>query len=413
MTARYRWVVLAVGASGAAAFSMLRMGLPALGPALRDAFGLSLTEVGLVFSVLAVGVTTTLLPWGILTDRIGERPVMAVGLTAFAAAIGVTAFAPSYPALLAGMFLAGAMGASATGASGRAIMGWFSRAERGMALGVRQMALPLGGAIGSIALPRLVGIGGLQAALLALAGVALTAAAAAAVWMRDAPPVGVAVSGRVAPAVPAPETQQPTHDPRQWRLGAASGLLVVGQSSMLGFLVLFLHDARGVSTALAAATLATLQLLGAGARIVAGRRSDREGARIPLLRRIAATDAVLLTATAVLAGAPGALLYPVLLAAGVTAMCWNGLAFTAAAEIAGRRRAGTAMGLQNTIVSIGGAVAPTAFGALVHAAGWSVGYAAAAAGPVLALAVLAPLQEDEARRAHERARRLAAAAATA
>ena len=55
-----------------------------------------------------------------------------------------------------------------------------------------------------------------------------------------------------------------------------------------------------------------------------------------------------------LAGAPGALLYPVLAAAGVTAMCWNGLAFTAAAEIAGRDRAGTAMSLQNTIVSIGG-----------------------------------------------------------
>lgn len=407
MTARYRWVVLAVGALGAGAFSMLRMGLPALGPALREHFALSLTEVGLVFSVLAAGVTLTLLPWGILTDRIGERPVMAAGLALFAAAIGVTAFAPSYPALLAGMFVAGAMGASTTGASGRAIMGWFSRAERGAALGIRQMALPLGGAIGSVLLPRLVGVGGLEAALLMLAGVALTAAAVAAIWMRDAP------ASLGPPTTVGPEIEQPTHDPRQWRLGTASGLLVVGQSSLLGFIVLFLHDARGVSTALAAAALAVLQLLGAGARIVAGRRSDREGVRIPLLRRIAAADAALLAATAILVGAPGVLLYPVLLAAGVAAMCWNGLAFTAAAEIAGRRRAGTAMGLQNTIVSIGGAVAPTAFGALVHAAGWGVGYAAAAAGPVAALALLAPLQRDEARRASERARRLAAAGATA
>jgi sugar phosphate permease len=402
---RYRWVVLFTGALGAAAFSMLRMGLPALGPALRDTFGLSLAQVGLVFSAVAAGVCATLLPWGMLTDRVGERPVMAGGLAALAAALGVTAFATSYPALLAGMVVAGAMGASTTGASGRAIMGWFARGERGMALGIRQMALPLGGAVGSVVLPPLIGAGGLRAAFLTLAGVALTAAAAALALMRDAP---------APPAnLPAPEVELPTHDPRQWRLAGASGLLVVGQSAMLGFVVLFLHDVRGVSIAVAAGALAGLQLLGAAARIVAGRRSDREGLRIPLLRRIAAADATLLAACALLTGAPDAALYPVLLAAGIAAMCWNGLAFTAAAELAGRRRAGTAMSLQNTIVSVGGTLAPAAFGAFVHVAGWGAAYAATALGPMIALALLAPLQLDEARRARDRAARLSQAAAPA
>jgi len=46
---RYRWVILGVGAAGAGAFSALRMGLPALGPALRDAYGLSLPQVGFAF----------------------------------------------------------------------------------------------------------------------------------------------------------------------------------------------------------------------------------------------------------------------------------------------------------------------------------------------------------------------------
>jgi len=77
---RYRWVVLAVGAFGAAAFTGLRMGFPALGPELRDAFGLSLSEIGLAVAALSVGVTVTTVPWGMLTDRIGERPVMATGL---------------------------------------------------------------------------------------------------------------------------------------------------------------------------------------------------------------------------------------------------------------------------------------------------------------------------------------------
>jgi|HigsolmetaAR201D_1030396.scaffolds.fasta_scaffold01283_18 sugar phosphate permease len=408
MTSRYRWVVLAVGAFGAATYAMLRMGLPSLGPALREQLDLSLAEVGVAFSVLALGGTITLIPWGVLTDRIGERPVMVVGMALFAGALVATAFAPGYVALLVALALAGGMGSASTGASGRAIMTWFPRSERGTALGIRQMALPIGGAAGAVLLPRLVGLGGLEAAMLTLGGLAVAASLAAALWMRD-PPAGA--SGP--PTVVTADAPAPYSDPRQWRLGAASGLLVVGQSAMLGFIVLFLHDARGLSPAAAAAGLAVIQILGAAARLLAGRRSDMEGMRIPLLRRIAAVDAALLAATAALAGAPGFVLYPILLAAGVTAMCWNGLAFTAAAEIAGRRRAGTAMGIQNSVVSVGSTVAPAAFGALVQAAGWSVGYAAAAAGPLVALALLAPLQRDEARRVRERARRLAAAGATA
>lgn len=392
MTSRYRWVILAVGALSAGAFAMLRMGMPALAPALRDSYDLSLAQIGVTFSALALGVTVTLIPWGMLTDRVGERPVLTAGLGGVGLVLGLTAFATSYTALLVGVFAAGAAGASATGASGRAVMGWFARTERGMALGVRQMALPLGGGIASLTLPAIVHAGGLRAAFLVLSGVMLTAAITAAIFMRDAPPPA-------APPVLAPEVEEPVRDPRQWRLGVASALLVVGQSAMLGFLVLFLHDERGVSVATAAAALAALQLSGAVARLVAGRRSDREGLRTPLLARIAAADAALLTACALLAGAPGPLLYPVLAAAGVTAMCWNGLAFTAAAEIAGRRRAGTAMSLQNTIVSVGGTVAPTAFGALVAATSWPVAWGTVALAPAAALILLQPLMADERRRA--------------
>src|SRR6185436_17596573 len=87
------------------------MGLPALGPALRDAYGLSLPQVGFAFTAVAVGVMLTLVPWGILTDRIGERPVMGVGLAGCAAALAATAYAPGYGLLLVGLLVAGMLGA--------------------------------------------------------------------------------------------------------------------------------------------------------------------------------------------------------------------------------------------------------------------------------------------------------------
>ena len=59
---------------------------------------------------------------------------------------------------------------------------------------------------------------------------------------------------------------------------------------------------------------------------------------------------LLLLSAAALAGASSALLVPVLMAGGVFAMSWNGLSFTAAAEISGGAQAGRAMGLQNTLM---------------------------------------------------------------
>lgn len=391
-------MVLGVGSAGAAAFAALRMGLPALGPGLRDTYGLTLAQVGFAFTAVAVGVMVTLVPWGMLTDRVGERPVMAFGLAGTAAALAATAFASGYPALLVGLLAAGMLGASATGASGRAIMGWFDRSERGLALGIRQMALPIGGAASSLVLPHVIGAAGLRAALLSLAGLCATAAAAAAIWMRD-PPAEAAPSFVV-------DNPPPMRDRRLWRLGAGSALLVTAQVSLLGFVALFLHDVRGFSPAAAGAALAAVQLGGAAARLVAGRLSDLSQRRIAPMRSAAVADAALLLAVAVLAGAPGALLYPVLLCAGIGTMTWNGLAFTAAAEISGRARAGTAMSLQNTIISVGGAVAPAAFGALVGATSWPAAFALLALAPLAAHVVLRPLVAEEDRRADARRQRL-------
>ena len=387
MRTRYRWVILATGAVGAGAFSALRMGLPSLGPALRSEFGLSLGEVGLAFAAVTGGGMVTLVPWGALTDRIGERPVMASGLAGCAAALVGAAISTSYPALLAALLIAGMFGASATGASGRAVMGWFARSERGFALGIRQMALPLGGALASLTLPSLIDAHGLDAAFVALAGLCLTAAVASVALMRDPPPAPDRRPALVRPP--------PTRDVRLWRLGAGGALLVCAQASMLGFIVLFLHDARDVSAPTAAAALGALQIVGALVRIVAGRRSDREGLRIAPMRRIAARNTALLAAVGALATAPGALLYPLLAVAAISTMSWNGLAFTAAAEISGHARAGTAMSLQNTLISVGGVLAPSAFGVLVEASSWTAAYVVLALAPLAAFAVLAPLEGEE------------------
>ena len=98
-----------------------------------------------------------------------------------------------------------------------------------------------------------------------------------------------------------------------------------------------------------------------------------------------------LGAAAALESASLWLLVPVLLVAGGLGMSWNGLSFTAAAEIAGRRRAGAAVGFQQTVLAVGSAVAPIAFAAAA-AASWRFAFAGAAVCPVVGALLLRPLR---------------------
>ena len=396
-------MVLAVGAGATAALSAVQGGLPALGPVIQHAFGLSLVEVTAVFTAFALGTVSTLLAWGVLADRVGERPVIGFGLTAGSLAMAATAAMDGYAALLGGVVVAGMLGSSAVAASGRAVFGWFPRSERGLALGLRQTAVPAGAAVASLSLPPIAVATSVDVALYALAGGMLVAALAAAIWLRDGPP----------PSSGAPPAPNAARDRRIWRLSAASALMIIGQIGVTSLLVLYLYGERGWSAQDAALALGTVQLGAAAARIAAGRWSDRRDERIQPFRRLAALAGGLLLAAAALAPAPAAIAVPVLMAGGIAAMSWNGLSFTAAAEISGRRQAGKAMGIQNTAMRLVAAGVPVGLGALASGISWTAVFVVMGVTPLLARALLTPLVEDEHRRRRERRRRLAGEAVRA
>jgi MFS family permease len=375
---RYRWTILALGTGAQAAYSGVFLGIPVLAPALRTEYALTLPEVGLVIAAVNVGSVVTLLPWGLLADRIGERSVLAAGLTGASAGLVAAAFAPSFAVFIAAITVAGALGAGVNAASGRAVMGWFEERQRGLALGIRQTAVPLGGMAAALALPPIAAAWGLRGGLVALACGCFVAALAGLSGLREAPETDEELS----------ELAHPLKDARIWRLSIGSGLILGAQASILGFVVLFLHGERGLSTAEAGGILALIQLVGAALRVLSGRWSDHVRARIAPLRQLALALAVSLVVTAALTEAPLAVLLPALVAAGALSLSWNALSFTAAAELAGRARSGAALGFQQTALSVASTAAPPLFAAVVAASSWGVGFGLAALFPLAGLAVL-------------------------
>ena len=99
-------MVLAVGSLATAALAAVQGGLPALSPAIQETYNLSLVEVMAVFTAFALGTVLTLLAWGVLADRTGERIVISGGLAAGALAMFAAASSHGYMALLVWMVLA-------------------------------------------------------------------------------------------------------------------------------------------------------------------------------------------------------------------------------------------------------------------------------------------------------------------
>ena len=372
--------MLAAGTAAQTSFSAVTIGLPVLAPALRDAYDLSLFRVGIVLDSVWIGTMLTLLPWGVLADRLGERLVLAIGLGGCGAALIAAAHAGSFAQLFLLLALAGAAGASVNSASGRAVMQWFPASERGFALGVRQTAIPLGGLVAAVALPVL----GVHSGFLFLAALCFAGAIFGAAVIRER---------EAAADVLEPRGLRTTlRDSRLWWLCGGSSLYVAAQIAVTGFVVLFLHDERGFSPGEAAAVLAGIQVLATVLRIAAGRWSDVLGSRIVPLRRVGLASSVTLALAAAVLEAPAVVLVPAFILAGGLAMSWNGLSFTAAAELAGRGRSGAAIGMQQTALSAAGAVVPPAFAALVAATSWRAGFALAAVFPLVGVQLLRPLR---------------------
>jgi sugar phosphate permease len=377
--ARRRWLVLFTGLFALTAGCTYQYGIAYLIPSLR-ASGFSLELAGLLVACPTAGLLLTLIAWGAAADRFGERLVLAVGLGLAGLVLLAARQAHGAVALGACLALAGAAGGSVFAASGRLILGWFARRERGLAMGIRQSAQPLGVAIAAVTLPTL-GLPGRGAPLLFLAVFCLVAAVAVVLLVRDPerPAAGPADQG---PA------RSPYRQPALWRIHAASALLVVPQFTVSTFALVYLVQARHWDAPAAGRLLAVGQVLGAAVRLGAGWWSDRAGSRLRPMRILALGTGAAMLALGAAAASRSPVAVAVLLACGLIAVSTNGLAFTAVAELAGPAWAGRALGVQNTGQNGLAAATPPVLALAIGGIGFGASFALVALLPLAAAAVI-------------------------
>lgn len=388
-----RWFFLFIATLSQTAMSTIHMGIPTIVPLIQAELGLNLTEVGVLVSMINVGVVAAVLGMGKAADRYGERRIIGYGTAACGLLVLTVHVAGSFVALLVVFLLLGIPVATSTPAGSKAVAGWFPDRERGMAMGVRQTGIPAGGTIGALTLPAMGLVFGWRWAL-SLVGVVTIAAGLLVLVCYKEPARPQAVSG----AAPAGGLKDIVRRSEIWAAAFYAAVLAGCQWCYISYIELYLTENIFYPLVFAAHLLAVGQACGGTGRIVFGIASDRLffGRRVPVLVMLGVLGTAAGVATALLSpGMPAWLVVAVVSLLGLGTMSWQGLYLALVAKIAGTRVAGVAIGLTNTVAFVGVVLLPPVFGAIAdYTHSYQTAWIAMAVAVALPLPFLWRVRED-------------------
>jgi predicted MFS family arabinose efflux permease len=387
-----RWAVLALIMAAQVMANVGPLGIPSIAPLIREDLGLSVTQAGSFLSAYYIGPVLISLPAGWLADRWGVRGAMILGQGLIAIGLFAAAVAPGFSFLVVILVLAGAGYGVLNPTTTKAGMAWFPPRQRATVVGLKQIGLPGGGALGALLMPPLALAFGWRVAVAFSA--AMVGGLALLTWAlyRDLPDPVSTGSARARTGFWAVLTNRDL-----WLVGLSTLIFAGVQTVFLSFLVLYLRDVVELPLVIAAKYLVAAQVSGVAGRVLFGLLSDRLfGGQRRIVLAIAGLGSIAcaLVLSGITPGAGPGLLVPRAAGVGFFGVGWNGVQHTLMAELAGPRAAGTAVGLGLAISSLGVAVCPPVFGLVVErVGGYGFAWGTLAAGMVVALLLLIPVRE--------------------
>ncbi|WP_186207280.1 MFS transporter [Burkholderia gladioli] len=267
----YRWWVLFASTVTQLSAALASQGIGVWGSLAQQRFALTNTQLGLLAGLANAVPAIGLLVIGRLLDRYGERGPVFAGMVVLTIAMLLLGEVSGFALLIVAMLLIGVGYSPIQPGGSKAIYHWFPPTQRGFAMGIRQAALPLGGACAAALFPPLIRWQGWHVAMLVAAGCLAAGAGLFVVLYRNAVP-----SRR--PDGPARFSQrllQPMHRQVFRQVASIGVVMVAAQTAVSMFWILFVERHFGVSFFRGAELLVVVQMAGTVGRVALSALSDR------------------------------------------------------------------------------------------------------------------------------------------
>jgi len=360
-------VLLAVMTLSHTVSAFCNLSIPPLTPFLRDELNLTHAEVGLLMSFIYIGVVSSSLFFGWITDLLGERRVLTLGLGI--QGLFMIGFAWVHAFFIGGvlLLLSGVGYSGVNPATTKGVMRWFPPQGRATAMGIKQTGIPLGGILASSTLPALALAFGWRVSVILVSVATLLSILAIRVCIPLAP------SLQDQPSRMRWALLQEVLSNRSILALSIMGIFLAGaQLAIITHLVLFLKKEYLFSTVLAGLLLALVQAGGIVGRIGWGLVSDfLAGGRRKSILMIIGIIAVLQLFLLGRIGPdiPSSLLVLFIALLGSTTVGYHGVLFGLMGEIVRKEVVGLATGFSLTITFLGVVLYPPLFGHVVDRLG--------------------------------------------
>ena len=348
--------ILATCSAVHAAHDGLAEALLVLLPLWAQAFGLSLTQTGALKSAFYAAMSVGQIPSGLISERLGERRLLALGTLGAAVGWLLLAEADGFRALLLALVVAG-VGSSVQHPLASSLV---SRAHRGErvrpALGFYNFAGDAGKALVPALLAIGIGIAGWRTSS-ASCGIAMAVVA-----------LGVHLSLQRFASNTAPPTPRAGAPAPGWGIADRRGfallsvIAIIDASSRSGFLLLapFLMIEKGLPVEHVGFAIMLIFAGGAAGKFACGFIAERLGTIRTIVITEVATALGIIAAVAV----PMSVLWVLLAPIGIVLNGTSSALYAAAGELAHVERQARAFGLFYTVTTAASAAAPIAVGVL-------------------------------------------------
>jgi len=151
----YRWIIMALAASAFLMAFVSRFAWPPLMPKMMEVMNIDRTEGLAYMTAFYIGYIATQIPGGALADRLGPRLVLAMALLLQGLGTLGLGFTENYQAGFALRIVCGLGGGCVYSSCLKALVTWFSPAQRGLPIAIVMSAPTLGVAGANYLLPAL------------------------------------------------------------------------------------------------------------------------------------------------------------------------------------------------------------------------------------------------------------------
>ncbi|AKR10365.1 MFS transporter [Bacillus thuringiensis] len=153
MNGTYKWVMLIFATVAQTTATLITYGVGAFALFWKEEYALTNTESGLLVSVVNIGPLFCMLFVGRLLDQYNEKLLISISLFLLGVSFLLTNMVNGFNGLLFVLLLVGTFYSVSQPGGSKVIMKWFSKENRGLAMGIRQAGIPIGGTLAGVLIP--------------------------------------------------------------------------------------------------------------------------------------------------------------------------------------------------------------------------------------------------------------------